>query len=74
MTDKEIIDKLRAKEQECNNLKEELRCNRRSIKDISIESSEICKILEKYKQALDEIEEYLDAQQNTLTVKIIITY
>ena len=63
MTKKEIIDKLRAKEQECNNLKEELRCNRRSIKDLSIESSEICKILEKYKQALDEIEEYLDAQQ-----------
>ena len=62
-TKKEIIDKLRAKEQECNNLKEELRCNRRSIKDLSIESSEICKILEKYKQALDEIEEYLDAQQ-----------
>ena len=52
-----------AKEQERNNLKEELRCCRRSIKDISIESTEICKILEKYKQALDEIEKYLDAQQ-----------
>ena len=46
------------KEQECKNLKEELRCNRRSIKDISIESTEICKILEKYKQALDKIEEF----------------
>ena len=60
---KELLGKLALKEQECNNLKEELRCCRRSIKDISIESIEICKILEKYKQALDEIEEYLDAQQ-----------
>ena len=46
------------KEQEYKNLKEELRCYRRSIKDISIESTEICKILEKYKQALDKIEEF----------------
>lgn len=55
---KELEEKLLRKEQECKNLKEELRCYRRSIKDISIESTEICKILEKYKQALDKIEEF----------------
>lgn len=55
---KENCSLLKAKEQEYKNLKEELRCYRRSIKDISIESTEICKILEKYKQALDKIEEF----------------
>ena len=44
------------KEKECKNLEEELRGCRIGIKDISIESTEICKISEKYKQALDNIE------------------
>lgn len=56
ITLKRIIDKLRAKDQECKNLEEELRASRIGIKDISIESTEICKISEKYKQALDNIE------------------
>ena len=47
---------LKRKEQECKNLEEELRGCRIGIKDISIESTEICKISEKYKQALDNIE------------------
>lgn len=49
---------LKRKEQECKNLEEELRGCRIGIKDISIENTEICKIPEKYKQALDEIEEF----------------
>lgn len=56
---KNILEYIEDKEQECKNLKEELRCCRRSIKGISIESTEIRKILEKYKQALDEIENYV---------------
>lgn len=62
ITLKRIIDKLRAKELECKNLKEELRASRAGIKDISKENTEICKISEKYKRALDEIEEYTRKQ------------
>ena len=58
ITLKRIIDKLRAKELECKNLKEELRASRAGIKDISKENTEICKISEKYKRVLDEIEEF----------------
>lgn len=47
---------LQEKKQECKNLEEELRGCRIGIKDISIGNTEICKISEKYKQALDEIE------------------
>ncbi len=50
---------LQAKEQECENLKEELRGCRIGIRNISIENTEICKISEKYKRALDEIENYV---------------
>lgn len=50
---------LKRKEQECKNLEEELRGCRIGIKDISIENTEICKISEKYKQAIDEIENYV---------------
>lgn len=50
---------LKRKEQECKNLEEELRGYRIGIKDISIESTEICKISEKYKQALDTIEKLI---------------
>lgn len=50
---------LQAKEQECKNLKEELRECRIGIRNISIENTEICKISEKYKRALDEIENYV---------------
>ncbi len=42
--------------QECKNLEEEQRRCRIGIKDISIENTEICKISEKYKRVLDEIE------------------
>lgn len=56
---KNILEYIEDKEQECKNLKEELRCCRRSIKGISIESTEIRKILAKYKQALDEIEKII---------------
>ena len=59
ITLKRIIDKLRAKELECKNLKEELRASRAGIKDISKENTEICKISEKYKRALEEIENYV---------------
>lgn len=44
--------------QECKNLKEELRGCRIGIKNISIENTEICKISEKYKRALDDIKKY----------------
>lgn len=54
--DKCYFKQLKRKEQECKNLEEELRGCRIGIKDISIESTEICKISEKYKQALDNIE------------------
>lgn len=50
---------LKAKERECEQLKEELKGCRIGIKDMSIESTEICKISEKYKRALDEIENIL---------------
>lgn len=43
--------------QECAELKEELKMNQNFVCDGSIESTALCKILEKYKQALDEIEE-----------------
>lgn len=52
--------KLETIEQEYKNLKEEFRYCRRSIKDISIENTEICKILEECKRALDEIEYVAD--------------
>lgn len=54
-----ILEYIENKEQDCKNLKEELRCCRRSIKAISIERTEICKNFQKYKQALDEIENYV---------------
>lgn len=57
---KNLYNKLHAKEQECENLKEELRGCRIGIKDISIESTEICKISEKYKRALDEIQNIIN--------------
>lgn len=49
---------LQENKQECKNLEEELRGCKIGIKNISIENTEICKISEKYKQALDEIEGY----------------
>ena len=69
MTDKEINTrdrktKLQAKEQECKNLEEELRGYRIGIKDISIENTEICKISEKYKRVLDDIEKQVKAIYN----------
>ena len=57
---KNLYNKLHAKEQECEDLKEELRGCRIGIKDISIESTEICKISEKYKRALDEIQSIIN--------------
>lgn len=59
-----ILGYIENKEQECKILKEKLICCRRSIKGISIKSTEICKILEKYKQALDEIEEFCTVYSN----------
>lgn len=56
---KELQEELQAKEQECKNLEEEIRGCRIGIKDISIENTEICKISEKYKQALDKIEKLI---------------
>ena len=53
-----IQKQLKRKEQESKNLKEELRGCRIGIKNISIENTEICKISEKYKRALDDIEKY----------------
>ena len=50
---------LKRKEQECKNLEEEIRGCRIGIKNISIENTEICKISEKYKQALDKIEKLI---------------
>lgn len=58
-----LYKQLKAKEQEVKELKEEHKGCRIGIKDMSIENTEICKISEKYKRALDEIEKYLDAQQ-----------
>lgn len=51
--------------QECKNLEEELRGCRIGIKDISIENTEICKISEKYKRVLDEIEKFAQDIANT---------
>lgn len=56
---KELQEELQAKEQECKNLEEEIRGCRIGIKNISIENTEICKISEKYKQALDKIEKLI---------------
>ena len=53
------VKELQAKEQECKNLEEEIRRCRIGIKNISIENTEICKISEKYKQALDKIEKLI---------------
>ena len=50
---------LKRKEQECKNLEEEIRGCRIGIKNISIENTEIFKISEKYKQALDKIEKLI---------------
>lgn len=55
---KELEEENAKLKQECKNLEEELRGCRIGIKDISIESTEICKISEKYKQVLDEIEKF----------------
>lgn len=51
---------LKRKEQECEKLKEELKMNQKFVYDSSVESTEFCKKLEQYKQALDEIEKILD--------------
>ena len=59
----DLYKQFKRKEQECEQLKEELKECRIGIKDMSIESTEICKISEKYKRALDEIKKYLDTQQ-----------
>lgn len=56
---KELQEEFQAKEQECKNLEEEIRGCRIGIKNISIENAEICKISEKYKQALDKIEKLI---------------
>ena len=74
ITLKRIIDKLRAKELEFKNLKEELIAIRAGIKDISKENTEICKISEKYKRALDEIEEYFKSKdkRNTSLFNIFV--
>ena len=47
---------LEHKEQEFEELKEELKMNQNFVHDNSVESTALCKLLEKYKQALDEIE------------------
>lgn len=50
--------------QECEELKEELKMNQNFVRDGSIESTALCKILEKYKQALDEIENVIKSLEN----------
>lgn len=50
--------------QECKNLEEELRGCRIGIKDISIENTEICKISEKSKRVIDDIEKQVKAMNN----------
>lgn len=60
-----LTEQLKRKEQECKNLEEELRGCRIGIKDISIENTEICKISEKYKRVLDEIEKFAQDIANT---------
>ena len=54
-----LQEQLKRKERECEQLKEELKGCRIGIKDMSIENTEICKISEKYKRALEEIENYV---------------
>ena len=54
-----LQEQLKRKERERKQLKEELKECRIGIIDMSIESTEICKISEKYKRALDEIENYV---------------
>lgn len=61
---KELQEELKAKEQECKSLEEEIRGCRIGIKNISIENTEICKISEKYKQALAEIKEICNSVEN----------
>jgi hypothetical protein len=61
---------LKRKEQECEELKEKLRECRIGIKDISIESTEICKISEKYKRVLDEIRKIIVK----MSTKTILTF
>lgn len=51
---------LKRKEQECEELKEELNMNKHFVHDSNIESSKHCKCLEYYKQALKKIEEIAD--------------
>ena len=55
----DLYKQLKRKEQECEELKEELKECRIGIKDIYPENTEICKISEKYKQALDKIEKLI---------------
>ena len=57
---RELQQKLQAKEQECKELKEELKINQNFVRDGSIESTALCKILENYKQALNEVKKILD--------------
>ena len=58
--DKIITKYAKNKEQECEELKEELKINQKFVHDGSIKSTALCKTLEKYKRALDKIEEILD--------------
>lgn len=51
--------RLQYKKQECEDLKEELKTNQQFVNDSYIESSKICKNLDRYKQALEKIEEIL---------------
>ena len=59
---KELEEENAKLKQECKNLEEELRGI--GIKDISIESTEICKISEKSKRVLDDIEKQVKAINN----------
>lgn len=52
-------EKLKRKEQECEELKEELNMNKHFVHDSNIESSKICKRLDHYKKALEEIEKLI---------------
>lgn len=61
---KELEEENAKLKQECKNLEEELRGCRIGVKDISIESTEICKISEKSKRVLDEIEKNIKAMNN----------
>lgn len=61
---KELEEENAKLKQECKNLEEELRGCRIGVKDISIESTEICKISEKSKRVLDDIERQVKAINN----------